>query len=78
MKVKQLIEFLLETVDPEATIVIAAGSEFQPARALASDMNFFPEDADVAYPQLTPELKRQGYTEEDVRDGGVPALVLWP
>ena len=80
MKVKQLLRYLEQAVDPEATVVLAAdveGNRYQPARSLAADMNFFESDQEVAFTELTKDLAMQGYTEEDIRAGGVPAFVLW-
>ena len=34
--------------------------------------------AKCGYAELTPELERQGYGEDDIIEGGVRCVVLWP
>ena len=81
MKVRELIE-LLQQVDPERVVVLSRDSEGNGYAVLSAveTMAFLPDGSygEVYLEELTPELEAQGYSEEDVREDGEPALVLWP
>ena len=77
--VKELIS-MLEQFDESAIVVLAKdeeGNAFKPLGA-ANEMGYVPEDEFVYFRGLTPELRAHGYTDEDVRKGAIPAVVLWP
>jgi hypothetical protein len=81
MTVKELIE-VLEGENPDRLVVMSKDSEgngFSPL-ADASTESYQASctwAGEIGIEKLTPELEKDGYTEEDVMDG-VPALVLWP
>ena len=80
MNVAELMEHL-KTCDPTLEVVLSCDSEgnaYSTLHAWADDMVFV--EGEVHYKTLTPDLQKQGYTEEDVYSGddGVNALVLWP
>lgn len=82
MTVKELIEELKKE-DGERLVVMSCdgeGNRYSPfadfsAMAYLADSTW---SGEVGFEKLTPTLKKQGYTEEDVVEGGVPALVLYP
>ncbi len=82
MKVKELKQ-LLENIDDERIIILARDSEgnrFSPLSQIDDESTYLADSTcsgDVGIEQLTPELEKKGYSEEDVL-GGEPALVLWP
>ena len=79
--VKDLIE-LLQKEQPERVVICQSDSEgngFSPL-ALAYTGAYRqnePWSGEIIIEELTPELRQQGFTEEDMR-GGIPALVLQP
>lgn len=78
MKVKELIKVLVG-LDPNLLVVMsrdAEGNGYGVLRGVGVGMNF--EDGEVFFTELTDELIEQGYGEEDVQEGGTPAVVLWP
>jgi hypothetical protein len=81
MLVKDLIKVLL-TLPEDALVVLAHDSEgnsFSPA----ADYGVGRYEAETKYwgqfglTELTPDLRAEGYTEEDVADGP-EAICLWP
>ena len=84
MKVKELIEEL-KKVDPEREVIMAKddeGNGFSPLADFSQDL-YVPHSTwsgEIHIEELTEELKKYGYTEEDMYNGndGVKALVLWP
>jgi hypothetical protein len=81
MKVKELIE-LLVGINPEMEIVMSADSEgnsYSPLRVVDTDSNNYDSDErEIGLRSLTPDLEKQGYSEEDVMENGEPVVVLWP
>lgn len=76
MTVKELIEKLL-TLDPNRVVVLSRDEEGNGFNELAHITNCSYRKGEIGLEQLTAELRRQGYTEEDLMEG-TPALVLWP
>jgi len=82
MKVRDLLE-QLKDVDPEREIVMskdAEGNGYSPLSSLwlgkyRAETTWY---GDVGLESLTTEDKRHGYTEDDVMDDGVPAVILNP
>jgi len=77
MKVKDLIAQLQEA-NPEAIVIVsrdAEGNDFSPlAEVCYGNDNY--DDGDVGLDHLTPELEKQGCTEDDLIEGE-EAVVLW-
>ncbi len=77
MKVRELIE-LLQRQDPERIVILAIdeeGNGFSPVHQVEPAMYL---DGETGLEALTPELEDQGYSDEDVMQGGEKAVVLWP
>ncbi len=82
MTVKELIEEL-EKLDGERIVVLSKdgeGNGFSPLSDI--DCSVYTSETtwcgEVHIEELTPELRKQGYTEDDVREDGQKAVVLWP
>ena len=75
MKVKELIE-KLQAVDPDLLVVMSSDAEGNGFHPLEDALTGGYADGEVGLLELTDELKKAGYSEEDVR--GEPAMVLWP
>ena len=76
MKASELITILQQ--HPDYDVILSQDSEgngFGPLTE-AQVSGYEAKNREVGLLELTPELKRQGYTEEDVR--GKPAIILWP
>ena len=54
------------------------GNRFAELYDLDDNARFSACNGEVGPQHLTPEMKRQGFTSEDVKRSGKPALVLWP
>lgn len=82
MKVKELKK-LLEDVSDDRIVILqkdAEGNGYSPLEGIDDESSYQAETTwcgEVGIERLTPELKKDGYTEEDVVDGE-PALVLYP
>ncbi len=77
MKAKELIK-ILET-DPERIIVLSRDQEGNGYQELAAtSQNYRFKDGDIGIEKLTPELKEDGYSQEDVMRDGKKCFVLWP
>lgn len=82
MKVKELIE-ILQQEDPERLVILSKDAEGNNYSPLA-DCSTSAYEAEctwsgyIGLEELTPELIKEGYTEEDVLEDGKPCLVLWP
>jgi len=82
MTVKELIE-QLEKEDPTRLVVMSKDSEgngFSPGYAVeacsyVADSTW---SGEIGLEELTDKLREAGYSEEDVKEDGVPALCLWP
>lgn len=80
MKVKDLIKLLSEQ-DPESVVVMSRdpeGNGFRELYDLETNAKWHAKDKETSVRVLTPKLIRCGFSEEDLRDGGVPAIVLYP
>lgn len=82
MKVRELIE-LLQTVDSEAEVLGASDSEgnsFSPLESVSIDMVYreYQREYEIGYSKLTSDLKKRGYSEEDLLEGGKRCVVIWP
>jgi len=77
MKVKELMK-VLQKADPEKEIVMsmdAEGNGYSMGADVDTTMIFVPDSpgygrGEIYEKELTPELKKQGYTEEDIYDYG--------
>lgn len=82
MKIRELIKQLKQLSDkhPDAILVMSGDPEGNYFHVLSEIeyMVYMPDQKVVAYAELTAELRRQGYTEDDVSSSGIPAIVLWP
>lgn len=79
MKVKELLK-LLKNANPDALVVLSRDSEgngYSEMGGYSDEYNFDEENAEIGLKKLTPALKKQGYSEEDLKDG-TDAVVLWP
>lgn len=77
MTVRELIERLKQE-DPDRVVVLSQDAEGNGFDTLHTVEAMAYSDGEVGYQILTPEMKKQGYTEEDLMPDGTPALVLWP
>ena len=87
MKVRELIEALNEC-DPEALVVLSSdgeGNRFSPVDGYDDRQVYIPEttwSGSTKFAELTPELEKAGYDEEDCVDedetDAVPCVILWP
>lgn len=82
MRVKELIK-LLRAVDENRIVIMSKdgeGNAFSPLSSLDDKSTYLADSrysGEIGIDELTSELKKQGYTEED-KITGKPALVLWP
>lgn len=79
MKVKELIK-ILQKEDPERLVVLSCdeeGNYYSPLSALNLG-KYNKESHAVGLESLTRELEESGYSEEDVMEDGVKALILYP
>lgn len=77
MTVIQLIK-RLQKEDPKALVVLSRdpeGNGFEELVYVDGDYMF--ADGEIGYSKITPALKKQGFTEDDILDGK-RAVVLWP
>lgn len=84
MTVADLIEELSK-IDPDRVLIMqkdAEGNGYSPLHCIDGENVGYHADCtwagDVSYETLTKELKDDGYSEEDVRAGGTPCVVLCP
>jgi len=82
--VEQLIEEL-KNCDPKHVVVMAGdgeGNSFRLCAGADGENQVFKRDKDrrgtIGLGELTPELSGLGYTDDDVLEGGIPCVVLWP
>lgn len=83
MKVKELIA-LLQQEDREKEVIMSKDSEgnnYSPFDSFGNENTYVADSTwsgDTGFLELTPELKKEGYEEEDILTDGVPALVMYP
>lgn len=76
MKVRELIE-KLQTQDPEDVVLLSAdpeGNSFGTVHDVEAGTFSGPDEVGIR--ELTHELAKQGYSEEDVKEA--PCVILWP
>lgn len=80
MTVKELISLLQAIDEPDRVVIMAKGAEGNSHSPLfcMSTCAFRYEDNEVGLEELTDGDRAVGYTEEDLLEGGVPALVFHP
>lgn len=82
MTVRELIEHLKES-DMDALVVLqkdAEGNGYSPLAGLDVDLAYLPDttySGSVKFKRLTPQLRREGFTREDV-GAGENCVVLYP
>jgi hypothetical protein len=78
MNVKELIKELKKE-DPNRVVVCSRDWEGNDYSLLSHYMEkSFYEDGKTGLEKLTDENREKGYTEDDVLENGVPALILFP
>lgn len=80
MKVSELIE-KLQALDGDRVVCMARDAEgngFGPLTDMGECTFDAHETESIGIEELTPELKGQGYSEDDMLNDGVPAVCLWP
>ncbi len=83
MKVKELIE-KLKGIDGEKLVIMANDSEgnnFSPLSDIEAENKVYQANStwngEVGFAELTPELRNDGFIEEELIDGE-PAIILFP
>ena len=76
MKVKELIK-ILQKVDGDKKVYISIDPEGNAYNLLSDWEEMVYHEGQVYYPKLTEELKKQGYTDDDVYQGET-SIILWP
>lgn len=84
MKVKDLIK-LLESQDQDRIVIVAKdseGNDYSPLSCVETTAYLaettYSGQVGLELKDLTPEMIKEGFSEEDVLSDGVPALVLVP
>lgn len=81
MTVKELIEKLMLVEDKGRVVVLAIdpeGNAYSEASDGIWECRFNEAEESVGFESLTEEQRREGYSDDDIMEDGVPALVLWP
>lgn len=76
MKAKELAEILL--TDPEREVVLSEDAEGNGFNVCHVVEKYKYSKGEIGFEELTEELKKEGYGEEDVMKDGIKAFVLWP
>lgn len=83
MKVKNLIEEL-NKLNPEAIVIMSGdgeGNQYSPLADIVGENMVYSANStwegDIGYKKLTPELIKDGYTEEDIKLGK-DCIILYP
>ena len=79
MTVRELVA-ALNDIDQTRLVVLSADEEgncYQLLQGMESSL-YSAKEGEVGPERLTPDLVRQGFTEEDVMSDGVPAVVFYP
>jgi len=82
MTVAELIE-ALKGLDPGREVVMSSdgeGNNHSPLDGF-STCGYLADttwSGETGIEELTPELRAQGYSEDDMLEGAVPAVCLWP
>lgn len=87
MKVKELKKYLEKCNDEDLVILQKdeEGNGYSPLAGADNNSVYTPDSTwsgEVSYKKLTPKLKKDGFSSEDVKkigeDGTVACVVLWP
>ena len=84
MKVSRLKELLAQCNDNDDIIMSSdsEGNSFHPLSEEGVSIGVYAWDgecyAEIGLRELTPELEKEGYSEDDVIEDGIPCIVLWP
>lgn len=84
MKVSRLKELLAQCDDDDDILMSAdsEGNSFHPLSESGISIGVDAWDgeyyAEVGIRKLTPELEKEGYSEDDVIVDGRPCIILWP
>jgi hypothetical protein len=81
MKVKDFIKKLMQC-NPEADILFSSdseGNDIYSSCSIETDLAYDPEDIEnVGFKELTPELAKMGYKEEDAIKNGISCIIIYP
>ena len=83
MKVKELIE-MLQKENQEAIVVMSSdgeGNSYSPVADIGDVDRYKAHSTwsgEVGYSKLTPKMKEDAYSEEDLLTDGEPAVVIFP
>ena len=81
MTIRDRIKRLVEIDNLDRIVVLSSdreGNSFRTAEKNEMTISaYHPDDGEVGLEKLTSYLESRGYTEEDVLEDGVPALVLY-
>ena len=82
MNVKELIEQLQQIDEPDRKVILSIdpeGNGFQEVEDIQT-IAYHPKYEETKLEELTPELKKRGYTEDDLPqgEGWEKAVCLWP
>ncbi len=77
MTVAELIT-KLSRVDSSRVVVLSSDEEGNSYRLLGSVSDDYQyKDREIGLEKLTAQDRKQGYTDEDMMEGGEPAVILW-
>ena len=79
-ELRDICNNLIENGEGDRAIVVARDEEGNDHNLVNGHWlaAFDADSGEVGVEELTPELEKDGYAEEDVMDGGTPALILSP
>lgn len=79
-ELRDICDNLIENGEGNRVVVVASDEEGNDHSLVnAHWLSAFDADSgEIGIEELTPELVKDGYGEEDVMDGGTPALILSP
>ena len=82
MTVKELKELLEQCNDDDVVVVSSdeEGNSYRKLSTVSADLYACEGsyNVEIGLRKLTPSLEEEGYSEEDVLEGGSPCVVLWP
>ena len=79
MTVQDLIDELEQMIDKSLLVVVSRDEEGNGYNELeVIETGYRYEDGEIGLSSLTPELKKQGYTNEDIMEDGSKCIVLYP
>lgn len=80
MTVREL-QAILAKCNPNDIIVLSSdgeGNGYEMCYTVSTKYNYDSANKEIGLRQLTPEDIKLGYSDEDVNEGGVACVVLWP